>query len=285
MQSLIDFFYFLKVFSKKQSIFHLSAQLAYRFLLAFIPFIMITCSIFGLLSTEIGSEILEGFQRIFPFFMDDFVTNAVESAAYPQGSIINLVIFPFYLLYALLCAMRSVTITFDKILGSTPAFTVKDYLMSWAKAFGCLLSLLAAVIFILAMYFFTQSVSIIFFEYFDLWNTPLDLWNDLSTLYILAVIVLVSAAVYMYFPTKHLSFFEALPGSIVTVLGWAFAMLLYQIFLNSRGPVQSLFTLLEGPFAFIIVVYAFCLVLTFGCVVICFFKKGVPPYETPNLGF
>ncbi|WP_411328010.1 YhjD/YihY/BrkB family envelope integrity protein [Eubacterium callanderi] len=100
-------------------------------------------------------------------------------------------------------------------------------------------------------------------------------WQGFTLIYISAIIALLVTAIYMYTPSVRMSFFFALPGGVFVSLGWLSIIGLYEAFIKNHLQIESLFSSLEGPFSLIIVVYVFCIILTFGCVVNLFLLKKI----------
>lgn len=273
MTILLKFFIFMKTFNKNQHILHYAAQMAYRFLLACTPLIMLLYHFFKWFSSDLSDEVLKGIYTVFPFFMNDFIDSAINLNISVIPSSWANTVFIFFLFYASVCAIRSVIVTFDKMLGTAKPFTPKNYLSVWGKAVICLFLTVPSVLFILAMYVFTQSISSIILEYYHLSSSPLDFWKGFSMIYILSIITLLSTAIYMFFPSAHQRFANALPGGITTGIGWLCLLMLYRFFIKSQTvSALNYINFLKGPFSLIIFAYIFCIILTFGNAVNIFFS-------------
>ena len=81
MKLLYEFYFFVKNHKKNYSILNLAAQLSYRVLLAFIPFIMLIYNFFSWFAQGLNDQVLESLKVLFPGFLDEMFNTAAANAA------------------------------------------------------------------------------------------------------------------------------------------------------------------------------------------------------------
>ena len=272
MKLLYEFYFFVKNHKKNYSILNLAAQLSYRVLLAFIPFIMLIYNFFSWFAQGLNDQVLESLKVLFPGFLDEMFNTAAANAAGPQTSHWANIVFGFFILYASVCAVRSLILTINKVMLIPEK---RNYFLVWGLAVLYLVILVILILVVFYLYIFTQKISTSFFEYMNLSDIFIKFWQGFTLIYISAIIALLVTAIYMYTPSVRMSIFFALPGGVFVSLGWLSIIGLYEAFIKNHLQIESLFSSLEGPFSLIIVVYVFCIILTFGCVVNLFLLKKI----------
>lgn len=271
MKLLHQFYNFVVQQQKQYSILNLAAQLSYRILLAFIPFIMLIYNLINWLTKDLDNRILESLHMIFPDFLDDLLTTATTNASGPQTSLWANIVFSFFVVYAAVCASRSVLLIMNKILLIPEK---RNYFFVWGVAILYLIIFIFLIAAIFYIYIFTQKISTLFFEVIDLSAIFIKFWTIFTLIYICAITALLGTAIYMFTPSKKLSLFQALPGGIFVSLGWLSIVALYELFASVRLQNNSLFLTIKGPFSLIVVIYIFCIILTFGGVINLFLMKN-----------
>ncbi|MEG0075979.1 MAG: YhjD/YihY/BrkB family envelope integrity protein [Eubacterium sp.] len=270
MHFLFDFLNFLKIQEKKYNVLNLSAQLAYRILLAFIPFTMLLYNFLNWFSNTLNAELIHGINLFFPNFTKDFISIATKNASDAQISSYTTIIFGFFILYASLCAIRSLILTVNKVMNIPEK---RNYFIVWGFSFLYLILLIIAILIVIYLYLFTQHIITAFFVSLNWFDFFINFWRSFSLVYIITIITLLLTGIYMFIPSKHLSFFAAFPGAIFVSSGWLLVLCLYRYFIWSHINFIDFSTSLEGPFSMIIFIYLFCIILCFGCVVNLFFIK------------
>ena len=98
MKLLYEFYFFVKNHKKNYSILTLAAQLSYRVLLAFIPFIMLIYNFFSWFAQGLNDQVLESLKVLFPGFLDEMFNTGPKP---PIGPILSLASLFFTLQFVL----------------------------------------------------------------------------------------------------------------------------------------------------------------------------------------
>ncbi len=264
MNFLKCFSRFLFVQGKKNNIINLSAQMSYRTLSAFIPFLMLLYNFINWFSIGIDQTLVMVLTAILPKSIMNYVQFAMENASTLTFSSGTNLMIGFFTLYISVSAMHSLIKSLNRIFGQEET---RGTVALWLQSILYLVLFLLIILFTLFFYLFGQKLLAFIFTTLNLSNL-FTLFIDLfSLIYIIIVPTLIFTLIYMFAPKRHLGFFEALPGGFFVSLGWLGIIALYALFANSAIDFSTFFFNLQGPFSLFILVYIICFTLTLGGVV------------------
>ena len=255
------------------NIINLGAQLSYRILLAFIPFIMLLYNFLSLIRPSLNDYILNQAEGFLPKFLTAFLDTATSGASGPQTSLWANLTFGFFMILASVAAMRSLILIINKAMHCRPPHpnVLLAWARSWFSALCYLILLLFAVLVTAALYPLTQTMATAAFDAMHLSDGFIAVWRGFTLFYILTIITLIFTAIYSLAPYPHLRFFDALPGALtVTALSsalWA----LYRLGLRLPVTVRGFSSFLQAPFILIILVFVLSVIICLGCTVNAFF--------------
>lgn len=255
---------FLITQGKKNNIVNLSAQMSFRTLSAFIPFLMLLYTFINWFSTSINKQFFAALAMILPQSIMSYVNFAMENAtAYPVSSSTNLVI-GFFLLYISVSAMHSLITSLNRIFGQDET---RGLVALWVQSIVYLFLFLLLILFTLFFYLFGIKLFGFIFGALNLSNLFAIFITLFSLIYIVIIPTLIFTLIYMFAPKNHLSFFQALPGGLFVSIGWIVILVLYGIFANATINFSTFFLNLQGPFSLFFVVYLISFTLALGGVV------------------
>ena len=257
------------------NIINLAAQLSYRILLAFIPFIMLIYNFLTLMRSSINITLLEQAKEFLPEFLTAFFETAQSGASGPQTSLWANLTFMFFMLFASVTAMRSLILVINKAMHCDPPHpnVIYAWLRSWFSALLYLTLLLFVVFFTGIFYTLTQTIAIESFDLMNLSQWFIATWKAFTLLYIFAIITLIFTAIYSLAPYPHLRFMDALPGALAASSLILIIWELYRIFLHIPFTFKGLSQTLQAPFTLIITIFVLSIITCFGCIVNAFFLK------------
>lgn len=264
MTFIIRFSRFLVTQGKKNNIVNLSAQMSYRALLAFIPFIMLLYNFINWFSSKMNDVFMAGLSKILPTSIIDYFHSASESAINTPISFGTNLVIGFFILYVSISAMYSLIISLNRIFGQEETRgTIALWFQSVLYLFLFLLIILLTIIF----YLFGAKIFDLIFTIVNLSQIFDVFLTVFSVLYIVIITALVFTLIYMFAPKNHLSFFEALPGGLFVSVGWMSILFVYNIFAKPFMNITTFFNNIQGPFSLCIVIFMICFTLTLGGVV------------------
>lgn len=255
---------FLITQGKKNNIVNLSAQMSFRTLSAFIPFLMLLYNFINWFSASINKQFFEALAIVLPESIMSYVNFAMENAtAYPVSSSTNLVI-GFFLIYISVSAMHSLITSLNRIFGQEET---RGLIALWVQSIVYLFLFLLIILLTLFFYLFGIKLFSFILGAFNLSNIFTIFITLFSLIYIIILPTLIFTLIYMFAPKNHLSFFQALPGGLFVSIGWIVILFVYGIFANATINFSTFFLNLQGPFSLFFVVYLICFTLTLGGVV------------------
>jgi membrane protein len=261
MKFLIRFCRFLITQGKQNNIMNLSAQIAYRMLSAFIPFLMLLYNFVNWFSAGVNETIVFFLSRILPPSMMAYVNLAIENASAVSFSWGTNLILLFFALYVSVSAMHALIIALNRIFGQAET---RGTVTLWLQAVIYLFLFLIIIFLTFFFYLFGEKLFFVIADVFDLSGLFILLTTLFSLIYVLMVPTLIFTLIYMFAPKNRLSFLVALPGGIFVSTGWSVILTLYGIYANSALDLGNFFFNLQGPFSLFFSVYLIALTLTAG---------------------
>lgn len=264
MTTIKCFSRFLITQSKKNNIVNLSAQMSFRTLSAFIPFLMLLYNFINWFSISIDKTLFSTLSIVLPKSIMSYVNFAIENAAaYPISSSTNLVV-GFFLLYISVSAMHSLITSLNRIFGQVET---RGMIALWVQSIVYLFLFLVIILFTLFFYLFGIKLFSFVFGALNISKIFTIFITLFSLIYMIIIPILIFTLIYMFAPKTHLNFFEALPGGLFVSIGWIVILFLYALFANATINFSTFFLNLQGPFSLFLVVYIICFTLTLGGVV------------------
>lgn len=270
---------FLFVQGRKNNIINLSAQMSYRTLSAFVPFLMLLYSFINWLSASVNETLIFAFSKILPQSIMNYVNLAMENANTISFSLGTNLILGFFILYVSVSAMHSLITSLNRIFGQKET---RGTVALWIQSILYLFLFLLIIFFTVFFYLFGEKLLFFIFHALNLSQFFAVFIVLFTLLYLLVVPTLIFTLIYMYAPKNHLGFWEALPGGAFVSISWFIILFLYALFADTVLDFNSFFFNLQGPFSLFFVVYLICFSLTLGGVVNLYGAKQLLLRETED---
>jgi membrane protein len=255
---------FLYVQGRKNNIINLSAQMSYRTLSAFIPFLMLLYNLINWFSAGVNETLFFVLSKILPQSIMDYVNLAMENANTISFSWGTNLILGFFILYVSVSAMHSLITSLNRIFGQEET---RGIIALWIQSILYLFLFLLIIFFTVFFYLFGEQLLALIFNALNISEFFAVFTILFTLLYMIIVPTLIFTLIYMYAPKNHLSFFEALPGGAFVSISWFMILSIYALFANAALDFNTFFVNLQGPFSLFFVVYLICFTLTLGGVV------------------
>ncbi|MBU4541843.1 MAG: YihY/virulence factor BrkB family protein [Firmicutes bacterium] len=252
---------FLYVQGRKNNIINLSAQMSYRTLAAFIPFLMLLYNFINWFSASVNETLIFVLSKILPQSIMDYVNLAMENASTISFSWGTNLILGFFILYVSVSAMFSLITSLNRIFEQEET---RGLIALWIQALLYLVLFLLLIFFTVFFYLFGEKLLAFIFSALNLTDFFAVFIILFTLIYMIIVPTLIFTLIYMFAPKKHLGFFEALPGGFFVSISWFIILFLYALFASSTLDINTFFFNLQGPFSLFFVVYLICFTLTLG---------------------
>ncbi len=258
------FSHFLYIQGRNHHIVNLSAQMSYRTLSAFIPFLMLLYSFVNWFSAGVNETLIYVFSKILPPSIMTYVNLAMENSHTLTFSLGTNLVLGCFILYVSVSAMHSLITSLNRISGQEET---RGMAALWIQSILYLFLFLLLIFFTFFFYLFGEKLFFFIFNTLDLSDFFAVFIIFFTLLYTLVVPTLIFTLIYMYAPKNHLGFFEALPGGAFVCLSWTVILSLYALFDDAPLDFDRFFSNLQGPFSLFVTVYLICFSLTLGGVV------------------
>lgn len=255
---------FLYTQGRKNNIINLSAQMSYRTLSAFIPFLMLLYNFINWFSAGINETLVFVLSKILPQSIMAYVNLAIENASTISFSWGTNLILGLFILYVSVSAMHSLITSLNRIFGQEET---RGIVALWIQAILYLFLFLLIIFFTFFFYLFGEKLLAFIFSALNISEFFAVFIILFTLIYMIIVPTLIFTLIYMYAPKNHLGFFEALPGGAFVSISWFIILFLYALFADAALDFNTFFVNLQGPFSLFFVVYLICFTLALGGVV------------------
>ena len=156
---------FLYVQGRKNNIINLSAQMSYRTLAAFIPFLMLLSSFINWFSASVNDTFIFVLSKILPQSIMDYVNLAMENANTISFSWGTNLILGFFILYVSVSAMHSLISSLNRIFGQEEN---RGIVALWIQAVLYLFLFLLIIFLTVFFYLFGEKLLALIFSTLNL---------------------------------------------------------------------------------------------------------------------
>ncbi|NLN98530.1 MAG: YihY/virulence factor BrkB family protein [Eubacteriaceae bacterium] len=258
------FFIFYQNKKKQFQIFDHAAELAYRFIMAFVPFLMLLYQFVNTFSRYIPGIYLESLKMSMPGLFDDMISIAQNNFVLTPEFILANFLLILFLVRIYVAAVR----TFMKIINNMRNM---EETRSFAKLWlGALKLSFLMLLLIVLLFFSTQIVeTFINFLFTRLNMQPLVKIFSMILRYSGVFIgFFVLNFLYRRAPSSSYTYQQAIPGSLFVVILWSISPpLLTQIGKTLERITTNTTYILISLFSFLLYVYLACVVLLMGCII------------------
>ncbi|MBY0756809.1 YihY/virulence factor BrkB family protein [Clostridium sardiniense] len=258
-RSMIDTFLYLFVKVKRDDIFALASQLAYYLVISFFPFLIFLITLVGFSNLN-SIEVLDGLQRILPTAVFELTSTTIEEVVNSQNTGV-LGVSVILTIWSASSAFRAVT------KGVNKAYNIEEnrsFIKRSIIGIICVIALALTIISTLVVLVFGNLVG-------DFLNTVLPfehlinfIWNILRYVIIIVMMIIVFAAIYKVTPARKVKFRNAIPGAIISTLGWLVASLGFSFYVNNFSHYSRLYGSIWTVFVLMIWLFITSIVFMFG---------------------
>ncbi len=241
-----------------------AAELAYRFILAFVPFVMLLFLTVNTLSRYIPGDFIVGLKRSMPGVFDSMIDVAQNNFVISPGFILANFFLIVFILRIYVVAVRTFMTVINTMRNTEEH---RSFVILWLAAFKLSLSILLLIV---LLFFSTRMMELFInflFSYFSI--QPLAAIFSYILRYSGVIVgFFVVNFLYRRAPCSGYTFRQAIPGSLFVVLLWLILPPLLDLFGKTLDHIAGSTTaVLISLFGFLLHVYLACILLLFGCVV------------------
>ena len=242
---------------KRDKINAYSAQSAFFILLSAIPFLMVFSSLLRYTSIS-ESYILEIVNRLMPEYVAPFVVSILDEVYNRSFGIISVTA-----IIAIWSAAKGVQYMTDGLNSCNDLDETRNWviLRLWAVVYTVIF--LIAIIFILVVLVFGNSLKQLAAEYLPILTHLAKLISTFRGLIMLAILILFFDVIFTKLPNKKLTFKSQLPGAVICAVAWyifSFGVSIYVDYFNGFSMYGSLTTI-----ALIMLWLYFCMYIMMMC--------------------
>lgn len=237
----------------------ISAQLTYYLILSFFPFLIFIMTLIGYANISM-EERITGLREIIPIEAVNIIEDIVKDVSLGRSQ----ALLSFGMLATLWAASRGINAV---VKGLNKAYDTIENRALW-KVRG--ISLLATVV--LGFVILLSILLLVFGGWlgdqiillFHLSERIHRLWNLLQYVVPLVVMIVVFTLLYMFAPSRKITFKGALPGAIFSTFGWILTSFLFSLYVNQFANFTRTYGSLGGLMILLVWLYISSIIILVG---------------------
>lgn len=275
MKKILDRLSRLYNLSRAYNVFNYAARLAYAFMLAFLPLLMLMHWVLLIVfdGSSASVQVFEYLGSFLPKSLYQMVLSILDQKIVMTGrgltglmTMISNVALLFFVLYAAVRAVRTWMVVSTRLCGYTET---RGLVCLWRDAARNLLIVLGTALFTIYMYLSSQIVAdklLYYLSFFIAVGWLKTVWKVFTFFYLgLFTTLLLCWALATFSAEKH-SFKAVLPGSLVTLALWT-ALLFGTKLFNVVLGYEDVVSFLDSSISFVVIFYLLSLALIAGMLV------------------
>ncbi|WKY47820.1 YhjD/YihY/BrkB family envelope integrity protein [Eubacteriaceae bacterium ES3] len=270
MMRLKEFTLFILTHSKESNIINLSAQMSYRILMAFIPFLMLLYNFINIFSQTVNTALYADFTFLFPESFYNYFEFAQENSVKVTDSGNSNLIILFFILTVSISASYSLINILNRIFKD---YEKRELIALWIQATIYFFLFLAIILLMLIIYLVGEYLIYYLSLWFNFSSFSTILFNLFTIIYFFIVSAIILTLIYMFAPKKRLKLNHSYPGAVFVSFFWVILFMIYRFLIHSNVDFTNFFTDLQGPFILMFEIYLIAFVLNLGAVVNLYFMK------------
>jgi membrane protein len=227
-----------------------AAALAYFGILSIFPALLAMVSVLGLIGGGVTDTLLENLEEVAPGPAQEILTNAITNLEGARGA--SGIAFVIGLASAIWAASGYVSGFMD---ASNAIYDVEEgrpLTKTLPVRVGLTIVLMVLAALIAFAVTFTGGLARSLGDVLGLGETAVDVWNLAKWPVLLVLVSLLLAMLYWGAPNVKLPFRLISPGSLLAVIGWVIASLLFAFYVANFGSYNKTYGALAGPIIFLL---------------------------------
>lgn len=237
----------------------LGAQISYYLILAFFPFLIFAITLVSY-TPFTGMEVLNYLELLLPRDTYSLVQEVIaETSAARSGTLLSAGVL------ATLWAASNAVMAL--IRGLNKAYNLEETRPAWklrALSLLVMFGLIIAILFSMILLVFGEIVGTFLFRLLGYYPLFVPAWSLVRYLVPLIVLLIVFVLLYVYTPKQKLRFGRALPGALLSTVGWIALSTGFSYYVNNFGNYSKTYGGLGGVIVLLIWLYWSSIIILLG---------------------
>ncbi|SKA73177.1 membrane protein [Clostridium sp. USBA 49] len=221
---------------KDDEITAMGSQLAYSLLLSFFPFLILLMTIIGYTNIK-SDDVIFSLLHILPLEVVNLIRDTILDIVGKRRSGL--------LSFSMISTIWTASNGFKAVIrGLNKAYDEKEKRPYWKVqliALLCTIGLVSIIFLAFLLVIFGEIVVNYLTKRLNYTKSLQIMINIMRYLIFFSLMVFVFTAVYMYTPSKRLTFKETLPGSIFTTIGWTLISVIFSYYVNNFANYSKIY--------------------------------------------
>lgn len=218
-----------------------AGQLAYNFILAFFPLVLFLFAIFGMLASQghnLETQLLSALSQVLPQSASSLIQKTVNEAIAASGG----GKLTFGVVFFLWSAMGGVTTMMNTLNKAYGIHESRSWLRVRVIALGLTLAMSALVIAAMVIVLFGGSIADVAGGHLGIGEAATIAWRVIQWPIAILFVTLAFSVVYYYGPdVKEQHWYWITPGSVIGVVLWLAASVLFRIYLQYSNSYSKMY--------------------------------------------
>lgn len=203
-----------------------AAQSAFFLVLSMIPFILLLLTMIQFTPVT-KADVMTAVQKVMPTTISPTII-AIVNQVYNQST----AVIPLTAVTAFWSAGRGVLALSTGLNCVYESKETRNYIFLRIRAGFYTLMFIIAIVMMLVLLVFGNSLSLFVNEHFPLFRYVVDFVIEIRTVLSLIVLIVISTLIYRFLPNRKVKLCTQLPGAVFTSVGWGIASYIFSMYVD-----------------------------------------------------
>ena len=238
-----------------------AAAMSYYLLLSIFPFLIFMINLLSYIPVIHINKFLYSFKDLIPNSAFNMIESIINSAITDKS--IGLTIFSF--VFTLWSSSRAVRVFIKGINKSYNLKETRTFIKLLFISFYFTVELIVLIVSSMVLLLYGEKVGYIIFKFLGLSKLFIPIWNLLRYSFVIAITIWIVSSLFRYGPNKPINLIEAMPGAILSILGWLLVSVVFSFYTNNFSNYQVIYGSIGGIIALLTWFYLSSWIMLLGC--------------------
>lgn len=238
-----------------------AAAMSYYLLLSIFPFLIFMINLLGFIPIIHINKFLYSFDDLIPRTAFIMVQSIIDSAVSQKSISLTVMSFTF----TLWSSSRAVRVFIKGINKSYNVLETRSFFKLIIISFYFTVELIVLIVSSMVFLLYGEKVGYVIFKFLGLSKIFIPTWNLFRYSFVIAITIWIVSSLFRYGPNKKIPLIEAMPGAILSILGWILVSVVFSFYTNNFSNYQVIYGSIGGIIALLTWFYLSSWIMLLGC--------------------
>lgn len=238
-----------------------AAAMSYYLLFSIFPFLIFLINLLSYMPLIHINKFLYSFNDLIPNSAFAMIESIINSTIADKS--IGITIFSF--IFTLWSSSRAVRVFIKGINKSYNLKETRSFIKLLFISFYFTVELIVLIVSSMVFLLYGERVGYIIFKFLGLSKLFIPIWNLLRYSFVCAITIWILSSLFRYGPNKVINLIEAMPGAILSIVGWILVSVIFSFYTNNFSNYQIIYGSIGGIIALLTWFYLISWIMLLGC--------------------